>query len=92
MSRTLVLLLIYNVHCRWPAIICPDPEYGVSAFKTVDGDTLSYHVEFLGTKHSHGLVKTAQVTPYRADTTTARETAPQLPPDLRHKMKGPKVL
>ena len=43
-------------HFRWPAIVCKDPVLPHHVWCDVDGDPLSYHVEYLGDTHSHGWV------------------------------------
>ena len=47
-----------DIACRWPAVISPDPSDGGSRILDEDDEPLSYHVEFLGMKHSHAWVHT----------------------------------
>ncbi|XP_052246754.1 uncharacterized protein LOC127855321 isoform X2 [Dreissena polymorpha] len=51
-------------YCKWPAIITPDPACRLHMFADLDGDPLSYHVEFLGNPHSHSWVAAKFVSVY----------------------------
>ncbi|XP_069110529.1 zinc finger CW-type PWWP domain protein 1-like isoform X2 [Argopecten irradians] len=51
-------------YCRWPALVKRDPACGMSCEWDSEGEPQVYHVEFLGTKHSHGWIKADKLTRY----------------------------
>ncbi|CAH1789974.1 unnamed protein product [Owenia fusiformis] len=51
-------------YCKWPAIVTRDPVGGAHVFSDTDGEPLSYHVEYLGKKHTHGWVQNQHVELY----------------------------
>ncbi|XP_077976338.1 zinc finger CW-type PWWP domain protein 2-like [Styela clava] len=51
-------------YCRWPSIICCEPAGPEFVIKDEDGDPFSYHVEFLGTKHSVAWVNYKKIDAY----------------------------
>ncbi|KAK7488757.1 hypothetical protein BaRGS_00020054 [Batillaria attramentaria] len=55
-------------YCSWPALVTTDPasEYGHLA-RDEDGSITHYHVEFLGSPHTHGWVCTRNVRIFTAD-------------------------
>ena len=75
---------------RWPAIICKDPDLCESSIQSVDGDTLSYHVEFLGKKHCHSFVRAPLVTTYVKNAQLC-ELSPKLASDFKTKVRASKV-
>ena len=75
---------------RWPAIICKDPDLCESSIQSVDGDTLSYHVEFLGKKHCHCFVRAPLVTAYVQNAQLC-ELSPKSPSDFKTKIRATKV-
>lgn len=63
-------------------MICKDPDFGEACLQSNDGDTLSYHVEFLGKKHCHGWIRAPMVTKYMTDN-ESDEVSPRLPADVQ---------
>ncbi|XP_021376338.1 uncharacterized protein LOC110465085 isoform X2 [Mizuhopecten yessoensis] len=51
-------------YCRWPALVTMDPACGLSCEWDIDGEPQVYHVEYLGTKHSHGWIRADKLTLY----------------------------
>lgn len=49
---------------RWPAVLCSSPASSDYFVLDHDGDPYSYHVEFLGTKHSIAWVHHEKITAY----------------------------
>ncbi|KAL3831432.1 hypothetical protein ACJMK2_023183 [Sinanodonta woodiana] len=68
-------------YCKWPAVVTRDPVDGSHFTVDLDGDPLSYHVEYLGEQHTHGWIRSAHVEPYgHRDKSTLQEP--------RHKKEG----
>ncbi|XP_033762626.1 uncharacterized protein LOC117344085 [Pecten maximus] len=51
-------------YCRWPALITKDPACSMSCEWDNRGEPQVYHVEYLGTKHSHGWIRADKLTRY----------------------------
>ena len=49
---------------RWPALVTKDPGCGVHVMLDIDSDPYTYHVEFLGSPHSHSWVSVKHVDMY----------------------------
>ena len=59
------VLPVSTLSGRWPAVICPSPFGGHSICKDYDGEPISYHVEFLGSEHSHTWINAKYVDVYK---------------------------
>ena len=56
--------MFYNSPSRWPAVISQDPGCGLSVRRDNNGHICDYHVEFLGSEHSHSWCPTKNVQLY----------------------------
>ena len=60
-------------------MVSPDPVGGRHVCTDYDGDPLSYHVEFLGAKHSHSWVSTQSVDLYGEASKPQKQDDPEKP-------------
>ncbi|KAK3588102.1 hypothetical protein CHS0354_012160 [Potamilus streckersoni] len=71
---------------KWPAVVTRDPVDGSHFTVDLDGDPLSYHVEYLGEQHTHGWIRSAHVELYgHRDKSTLQE--PRRKKESRYRRK-----